>query len=874
MIKRALAALSLFVTLTAPRLQSQERGEAALGEDIAGMGTTTRVLMIGAHPDDEDTQLIAYLAKGKHIETAYLSLTRGDGGQNLIGNELGEVLGMIRTEELLAARRIDGGRQYFARAFDFGFTKTLDEALQRWPKDSLLKDAVAIVRTFRPQVIIAVFTGTPADGHGQHQYSGVIAREVFDAAADSVRFPPSAVGGLKPWAPAKFYRLRRNAQNATLAFNVGEYSPLLGHSYSEIATVSRSQHSSQGQGALPQRGQRLSGVALEASRVSAPGAPEKSLFDNIDTSWTRFNKLSLPDSARLALASLATLEAQVRDAQNLAEPSRMVRPLAEYVRRATLAASAVTCTTLDALNADTRTCDAEHGDFALALKTTIARASDALLDAAGVVVEPTAPREYVAVGETMPVTVTLYNQGKVPVVFENVSLLNALGMASRQPRTIPPDSIAKQELIYNGGLNPTLPWWLRRPRNGDTFQQPLSEMIIGEDRLESSGVEATVRIADVPVTVHSGPIVYRFADPARGEVRRPIATIPEVSLLMQREVEYARANSAFDRTMLVYVHSGSSSPRSVSVRLNLPAGLTTDSATRTLSLPPFGDANLYFRVQGRLAPGRHPVRAVATVNGKQSSVGFVPIEYSHIRPLRYYRQAQVQLEAVNATFANLKVGYVKGVGDNELPMLEELGIPIVELDPVSLPQTKLDGFSTIVLGPRAYEANPSLVANNATLLDFAKKGGTLVVQYGQAPYARLGILPYSFSLTGTGSRVTDENAAVRVLDPGSPLLSAPNKIVDADFANWVQERTSYMPTNIDPHYRTVFSLNDPNEPPNDAAVLVAPLGKGTYVYTTFSFFRQLPAGNPGAARLFINLLSATPAAANRPAVPPSVPPKP
>jgi LmbE family N-acetylglucosaminyl deacetylase len=874
LIKRALAALSLLLSLVAPRLQSQERGAAALGEDIAGMGTTARVLMIGAHPDDEDTQLISYLAKGRHIETAYLSLTRGDGGQNLIGNELGEVLGMIRTEELLAARRIDGGRQYFARAFDFGFVKTLDETMTKWPKDSLLKDAVAIVRAFRPQVIIAVFTGTPADGHGQHQYSGVIAREVFDAAADSVRFPPSAVGGLKPWAPAKFYRLRRNAQRATLAFDVGEYSPLLGRSYSEIATVSRSQHASQGQGALPQRGRRYSGVALEVSRVSSPTAPEKTLFDNVDTSWSRFSGVALPDSARSALDSLRGAEAAVVAARDLADPSRMIPSLASYVRLATRAASAVTCSTLDALNADSRTCDAAHGDLALALHTTLARSSDALLNAAGVVVEATAPREYVAVGESMPVTVTLYNQGKVPVVFGSVSLTNALGMASRQPRTIPPDSIAKQELIYNGGLTPTLSWWLRRPRKGDTFQQPLSEMIIGEDRLETSGIETTVQIAGVPVTVRSGPIVYRFADPARGEVRRPIATIPEISLLMQREVEYARANAPFDRTMLVYVHSAASSPRTFTVTLNLPAGLKTDSATRTLTLPAFGDANLYFRVQGRLTTGRHRVRAVATINGKQSSVGFVPVEYSHIRPIRYYRQAEVQLEAVNASFANLRVGYVKGVGDNELPMLEELGIPVVELDPVSLPQTKLDGFSTIVLGPRAYEANPSLVANNASLLDFAKKGGTLVVQYGQSPYARLGILPYPFSLTGTGSRVTDEHAPVRVLDPGSPLLSAPNKIVDADFANWVQERTSYMPKDLDSHYRTVFSLNDPNEPPNDAAVLVAPLGKGTYVYTTFSFFRQLPAGNPGAARLFINLLSATPAAANRPPVPPSAAPRP
>src|SRR4051812_19030786 len=236
----------------APRLSAQERGAAALGELVAGLSTTTRVMMIGAHPDDEDTQLIAYLAKARHIETAYLSLTRGDGGQNLIGNELGQVLGMIRTEELLAARRLDGGRQYFTRAFDFGFSKTIDETFEHWPKDSILKDVVEIVRAFRPQVIIAVFTGTPADGHGHHQYSGVIAREVFDAAADSVRFPAAQLAGLQPWATAKFYRLRRGGfggpnaggppPGATLVFNVGEFDPLLGQSYSEIATVSRSQH--------------------------------------------------------------------------------------------------------------------------------------------------------------------------------------------------------------------------------------------------------------------------------------------------------------------------------------------------------------------------------------------------------------------------------------------------------------------------------------------------------------------------------------------------------------------------------------------------------------------------------------------------------
>ncbi len=618
-------------------------------------------------------------------------------------------------------------------------------------------------------------------------------------------------------------------------------------------------------------------MTLEASRVSSPPVSEKTLFDNIDTSWSRFSSLSLPDSARSALDSLRGAELTVDASRDLADPTKMIPSLASYVRLATRASSAVTCTTLDALNADSPTCDAAHGDLALALRSTLTRSSDALLNAAGVVVEATAPREYVAVGEAMPVTVTLYNQGKVPVVFESVSLTNALGMASRQPRTIPPDSTAKQELIYNGGLNPTLPWWLRRPRNGDTFQQPLSEMIVGEDRLESSGIETTVRIANVPVPVRSGPIVYRFADPARGEVRRPIATIPEVSLLMQREVEYARANTLLDRTMLVYVHSAASSPRTFTVALNLPAGLKTDSATRTLAhVARIRRCESVF--QGARTSGAGTPSGARRCNGQRQAVE---------RRLRTNRVLAHPAAQVLPPSGGAARGGECDVRELEDRICERRGRQRAadarggsrhcrssSLDPVSLPQTKLEGFTTIVLGPRAYEANPSLVANNATLLDFAKKGGTLVVQYGQAPYARLGVLPYAFSLTGTGSRVTDEHAAVRVLDPASPLLSGPNKIADVDFANWVQERTSYMPTNVDSHYRTVFSLNDPNEPANDAAVLVAPLGKGTYVYTTFSFFRQLPAGNPGAARLFINLLSATPAAANRPPVPPSAPPRP
>jgi LmbE family N-acetylglucosaminyl deacetylase len=839
-----------------------------LGEAIEGLGTTARVLMIGAHPDDEDTQLIAWLATGRHVETAYLSLTRGDGGQNLIGNQLGEQLGMIRTEELLAARRLDGGRQYFTRAFDFGFSKTLDETLQHWPKDSILEDAVAIVRAFRPQVIIAVFTGTPADGHGHHQYSGVIAREVFDAAADSVRFPAARLGGLRPWTPLKFYRLVRGG-GGTLNFNVGEYDPLRGETYSQIATVSRSQHRSQGQGALPQPGPRFSGVRLEISRVSDAKAPEHGLFDGIDTSWARFKSLSLADSVRSAIDSLTPAQAAIVRAANRMDPSVLVAPLAAYVRLATRAAAGASCRTLEVASGDPPACSSAMADLALSLGTTTRRATSAHLDAAGIHIEATAPRELIAERDSAPVTIAVYNEGKTPVVLERASIATQRGEITA-PRSILPDSAARQTLTYRAAAEPTVAWWLVRPRNGDTFVAPAppgfvaAQMVTGEDRLENSGVDAVLQIAAVDVPVHTGPVVYRFADPARGEVRRPIAVVPEITVLLQHDLEYARANAPFDRTIAVSVRSAATTPRDVDVSLSLPTGLRADSAVRRVALKPNGSASLYFRVQGRLPAGRHRIKATATTGDETFDVGFVPIEYEHIRPQRYYRQSVMQLEAVNATFANLRLGYIRGVGDNVMPMLEELGLPVTELDPTTLPRTDLSRFTTIVLGTRAYEASPALAANNPLLMRFVRNGGTVVTQYGQAEYTQPGILPYPITLSRPADRVTDEHAAVRVIDPASPLLSAPNKIGENDFADWVQERALYMPHTFDKQYHALFSMNDPNEPPNDAAVLVAPIGKGTYVYTTLSFFRQLPAGNPGAARLFINLLSADQRAANRP----------
>src|SRR5690242_6372623 len=328
MIRSGFIAAIATLLVVSSRATAQRAGAAELGELIRGLSVNTRVLVIAAHPDDEDTQLITWLARGRQVETAYLSLTRGDGGQNIIGNELGEALGAIRTEELLAARRIDGGHQYFTRAYDFGFSKSAEETYKHWPKDSILRDVVSVVRDFRPHVIIAMFTGTPRDGHGHHQVSGLLAREAFDLSGDSVRMPSSVTHDRAPWTPLKFYRSSRFGGESTYRFDVGEYSPLRGASYAEIAADSRSQHKSQAQGTLRRKGVIMDGVRLEASRVSTvvPGMTEKSLFDGIDTTWARVEGEAAA-SARAVVDSIPLAIATVQRAYDPFAPERLLTPL-------------------------------------------------------------------------------------------------------------------------------------------------------------------------------------------------------------------------------------------------------------------------------------------------------------------------------------------------------------------------------------------------------------------------------------------------------------------------------------------------------------------------------------------------------------------
>ncbi|MBK6304224.1 MAG: PIG-L family deacetylase [Gemmatimonadetes bacterium] len=895
------AALLVAALLTTP-LPAQPRGASALGPLVEGLGTSARVLVIAAHPDDEDTQLITWLAKGRHVETAYLSLTRGDGGQNLIGNELGEALGAIRTEELLAARRLDGGRQYFTRAYDFGFSKNAEETLTQWSRDSILRDVVTVVRQFRPHVIVAVFSGTPADGHGHHQVSGIFAREAYDAAGDTVRFPRAATAGHGGWTVAKFYRSAnfRMQERATLRMNVGEYNPVLGRSYSEVAADSRSQHKSQAMGSLQQKGVRWDQVIREAARV--PGAPadaksERGLFDGIDTTWSRFASIMTSPAQRAALDSLPAAFAAARAALDLTRPGTLVAPLVRVQRllRAVCPTGPSAPCLRDISNppagltsgevqdevrvgADVIQVSASNGDLASAWSVASERTGRALALAMGAVVEATATREVWATGERVPVAVRVFNRGERPFRVEGITVFESVRQgagAKTLAATIAPDSVLADSIaIPLAGT--TQPWWLRTPRRGAMF----APRVLGTSetaRRAAVSVWVTLRVDSAAVLVEA-PVVYRYADAIKGEIQHPIAAAPAITVSLDDAVAYAPANAPMQRAIRVYVRSHASEAREVAVSLQLPAGLQADSAERRVAFPangrpaPAGPGAAFgigggavpelvrvvtFNVRGRLAAGRHVVSAVATSNGASFTTGYTAIAYDHIRPQRLYRPATLGIEAVDVKLPRaVSIAYITGVGDNVAPMLEQLGVNVTVVDPAALPRTDLSKFGAVVVGTRAYEASETLVANNARLLDYARAGGTLVVQYGQFEMTQPGIMPHPITLARPADRVTVEGAPVTVIDPSAAVLASPNTITTRDFDGWIQDRTLYMPRTFDPAYKPVLEMNDPGEAPNRGAILVASYGKGTYVYTTLAFFRQLPNGNPGAARLMINLLSA------------------
>ncbi len=861
--------------LAAPFSLGAQQGAVVLYDLSSALGTSARVLMIGAHPDDEDTDLLGWLARGAKVDAAYLSLTRGDGGQNAIGKELGEPLGVIRTEELLAARRIDGARQFFTRAYEFGFSKSAEETYQHWPKDSVFGDVVRIVRAFRPHLIVAVFSGTPRDGHGHHQVSGILAKEAYDASMDTVRFPVAIYGA--PWTTSKFYRAARfNAANATLKIDVGTYDPIRGQSLGEVTGQSRSQHRSQGFGVAQPRGTLVDYVRREASRVNGGilADQERSIFDGIDPTLQRFAADVMP-AHRAAFDSLTATLAVLRTQVDPKSPWNAL-PRIDGARRLLDR----WCTAGDATRSDmcrgeepvASTLSQGDADLVMSAARTFGQLQQLGALSSGLLLEATVSREFVAEGDTASLSLRITNRS--PYVARVSVFTPSDGAAPR-------DTIAPGEAYVTRLPLPSYPrsapWWLRRrtddvtlnqgnaiiesaARSGDMFIEAAS-IIDDEARRNQPMASVPALVAGVPVQL-SAPISYRRIDEVRGQLDSPVMFAPRVTLTIDGgAASYARADTPLQRKVNVRVTANGVVDGPVTVRLAAPRGFTVDSATKVVSLTVGSAVTVPFTLRGRLPRGRHiiSVSVDATIAGVATTfaLGYQRIEYDHIRPQHLYRPAAIALEAVETgAIASGLVGYIDGLADNVMPALTQLGATVEPLPATAIESGMLSRYKVIVVGPRALEAQPALAAKMATLHEWVRRGGTMIVQYQQTDIGRPGMAPFPLTFRRPAARVTEEDAEVRVLRADTPLLTRPNRIDRSDWNGWVQERATYMPTTADSAYSTVLGMNDAGEPENPNAVLTAKIGKGTYVFTSLTFFRQLPAGVPGAARLFVNILNA------------------
>jgi len=790
-------------------------GVAALAGALRQLGATKRILMIGAHPDDEYSDLVALFARGMGAQVAYLSLSRGEGGQNLIGPELGPELGVIRSEELLAARRIDGARQFFARAYDFGYSKNIDEALRLWPRDSLLRDVLDVVRRFRPQIIVSVFSGTPSDGHGQHQVAGVLARQAFEALRDS------------SWGPVKLYRsLYSDTASATLRLDAGALDPVRGVSYHQIAMAGRSQHRSQDMGQLERPGPAVARLAFIEWRERARGPGEgDGVFSGVDTlpaGQARY--AALIDSARARLSP--------------SHPEAIV-PLLARARH--------------------ELGGADSGQQAL-LDQTLAAAAGVALDGAtddGIVIP----------GERVQIEATVWNSGPGAVTLDGIDVAAPAGWkveridAATSP--VAPGTVATRRFAVTVApdASRSQPYFLRRPLLGALYDW---SGVPAEWRglpFEPGPLQLTVRltVAGEPLAL-TREIVYRYRDQSIGEVRRPVfVTRPfDVAVTPDLVVWPVDGTAAGPRSFTVTVTNRTRGPATAQVVLIPPSGWAGAPA-ESLSFQREDEAKsltVGLAMPAGVRPGVYQVKAAAVANRERSEGSLAIIDYPHIRPRGVTHASVAEVRAARIALPRLaRVGYVRGASDRVPEALAAVGIPIELLGPDTLGRGDLPHYDAIVIGSRAYETEPALVAANGRLLDYARSGGLVIVQYQQYPFVSGSFAPYRLSIARPHDRVTDETAPVTALDPSHPALHVPNQIGPADWQGWVQERGLYFAHDWDSSYTALLETHDPGEPPLSGGLLVAALGKGTYVYTGLSFFRQLPAGVPGAYRLFANLLA-------------------
>jgi LmbE family N-acetylglucosaminyl deacetylase len=842
------------------------------------LGHYKRVLMIGAHPDDEDTELLTVLVRGMGAEAAYLSLNRGEGGQNLIGPELGEALGLIRSEELLAARRLDGARQYFTRAYDFGYSKTIDETWQHWPRDTVLKDVVRIVRRFRPQIIVSVFSGTPRDGHGQHQAAGWSALEAFRISADSTRFPELfREEGLLPWTPLKLYRSARfDTAASTLALNGGILDPAVGKSFHQIAMAGRSLHRSQDMGQLQGIGPSQVRLALIEDRTrGGPG-----LFGGIDTT---VGVMPLGERRSAEAAGLVRAGPGPELQRYAARLDSVNAARGSPARRTSLLARAA-ADLERAVAQPPRAGSGERGVYytrGIELEDQLAHLNTAAWHLGRVVFDAVVDDDKVVPGQVLRWTLSSWNASDVSRMVamraaECIPLAECRA-PDQEPvsHVVPPGQVSTDTIHYTVSEQAaSTPYFLRAPRSGDLYQWPAEDSdqarITGgfpygepfESPTFLGSVEVNAGESDSLGASRMAEAAFRFNDQARGEVRRPVLVLPRVDVKIDPSTELWPTSSAVPHRFTVTLTHGSRDTTSGTIRLELPRGWPALPAQKFRLSGEDERATIEFMVKApasaKLDSGA--IRAVARDSeGVEYRAGVFIVDYPHIRPRSYVKPAIATLRMAPLSLPRLsRIGYVRGAADQVPEALASVGVPVVLLSAETLERGNLARFDAIVVGPRAYETDSALVANNRRLLDYVRRGGLLIVQYQQHRFFTGAFAPYPMAVGGpqvSHDRVTDERAPVRVVAKAHPVTRQPNRLISGDWKGWVQERGLYFARSWDHHYQPVLETGDPGDAALRGGLLIAPLGQGTYVYTGLSFFRQLPAGVPGALRLFANLLA-------------------
>ena len=796
---------------------------ADMYQAIKKLNVLGTVLYMAAHPDDENTRLIAYLSKDKLYRTGYLSVTRGDGGQNLIGNEQGIELGLIRTQELLAARRIDGGEQFFTRAFDFGFSKSPEETFTKWDKEKILSDVVWIIRKFQPDIIITRFPTTGEGGHGHHTASAILANEAFAAAADPEKFTEQ-LKYVQPWQVKRvlwntFNFGGTNTQSEDqYKTDVGGYNPLLGKSYGEIAAESRSQHKSQGFGVPAGRGE-----ALEYFRATKGDQPKTDLMEGIDLSWRKINGGD-------AIESLVN---NISASFDFLHPEKSVKGLVELYK------------TLQAMPSGYwRNKKMEE------TKELVAQCSGLWLDVF-------TQEQFAVQTDSIRFNFQFNNRLGVNANLKGFSVDGYDSIMNRPLAKNRNEGFIKTFFVPSSKPI-TQPYWLENKMAEGYFNVNDQTKIGIPDVQPAYIVNLNINIEGVDFSF-AKPAKYKFTDPVRGELYQPLVVIPPVLVSPTEDLKIVISDNEKEEGNIILK----------GMKTGYAGKLNLLSAKDKLPVDKFSFSVPEFRVTSKNQTqevtyngvmGKESAGALFVINSTDGSttVGTDKheVKYDHIPCINYFHDAAVSFRYIDLKIYGKKIAYIVGAGDKVPEALEQMGYDVNTLTLKELSRNDLSKFDAVITGVRAYNTNAWMGNYYDKLMKYVEQGGNLIVQYNTNNFlggvtAKIG--PYPFTINR--NRITDENAAVNILKPDHPAFNFPNKITDDDFKGWIQERSIYHASDTSGKFEKLISMNDPGEKADDGSLLLAKYGRGYFTYTGLVFFRELPAGVPGAYRLLANLIA-------------------